>query len=225
MVPAIAIISRLVCLQGTRGSFKYCPKNALLSFCRNMKSAVHVPYAGWLIFACSALARTHDFKNFLSWIQVFCCKTLTIFNPRDTCFRTIISLLVCAVLYVITFTASFVSSPGYAYLSLSTCKPFFMFLHLILCCPSSNCISHAMIKCQMSILISYFPCLTARLFPREDPSIHPLAPLFAYLVIWNSLIRKNVGSLIRQFSSMRFYVATWPRRLLSLLQSSFVVSR
>jgi len=33
MIPAIAIISRLVCLQGTRGSFKYFPKNALLSFC------------------------------------------------------------------------------------------------------------------------------------------------------------------------------------------------
>jgi len=44
MIPAIAIISRLLCLQGTRGSFKYFPKNALLSFCRNMKSAVQVPY-------------------------------------------------------------------------------------------------------------------------------------------------------------------------------------
>jgi len=46
MIPAIAIISRLLCLQGTRKSFKYFPKNALLSFCRNMKSAVHVPYTG-----------------------------------------------------------------------------------------------------------------------------------------------------------------------------------
>ena len=46
MIPAIAIISRLICLQGTRGSFKYFTKDALLSFCRNMKSAVHVPYAG-----------------------------------------------------------------------------------------------------------------------------------------------------------------------------------
>ena len=46
MIPAISIISRLLCLQGTRGSFKYFPKNALLSFCRNMKSGVHVPYAG-----------------------------------------------------------------------------------------------------------------------------------------------------------------------------------
>ena len=35
-----------LCLQGTRGSFKYIPKNALLSFCLNMKSAVHVPYVG-----------------------------------------------------------------------------------------------------------------------------------------------------------------------------------
>jgi len=77
MIPAIAIISRLFCLQGTRGSFKYFPKNAVLSFCRNMRSAVHVPYAGWLILPCSAQARTHDFKNFLSSIQVFCCKTFT----------------------------------------------------------------------------------------------------------------------------------------------------
>ena len=46
MIPAIAIISRLLCLQGTRGSFKYFPKKVLVSFCRNMKSAVHVPYAG-----------------------------------------------------------------------------------------------------------------------------------------------------------------------------------
>jgi len=45
-IPAIAIISRLLCLQETRGSFKYFPKNTPLLFCRNMKSAVHVPYAG-----------------------------------------------------------------------------------------------------------------------------------------------------------------------------------
>jgi len=44
MIPAIAIISRFSCLQGTHGSFKKFPKNALLSFCRNMKSAVHMPY-------------------------------------------------------------------------------------------------------------------------------------------------------------------------------------
>jgi len=46
MISAIAIISHLLCLQGTRGSFIYFPKNALLSFGSNMKSAVHVPYAG-----------------------------------------------------------------------------------------------------------------------------------------------------------------------------------
>jgi len=76
IISAHTIISRLVCLQGTRGSFEYFPMNVLHSFCRNMKSAVHVPYAGWLILPCSALARTH-FKNFLSSIQVFCCKTFT----------------------------------------------------------------------------------------------------------------------------------------------------
>jgi len=46
MIPAIAIIIRLLCLQGTRGSFKYFPKNTLLSFCRNMNSAIHVQYVG-----------------------------------------------------------------------------------------------------------------------------------------------------------------------------------
>ena len=79
ILPVITIISRLLCLQGTREAFKYFPKNILLSFFRNKKSAVHVPYAGCLIFACSALACTHwhDVKNFLSSIQVFCCKTFT----------------------------------------------------------------------------------------------------------------------------------------------------
>jgi len=46
MIPATAIISHLLYLQWTRGSFEYFPYDALLSFCRNMKSAVHVPYAG-----------------------------------------------------------------------------------------------------------------------------------------------------------------------------------
>ena len=35
MIPVIAIISDLLCLQGTRGSSKYFLINALLSFCRN----------------------------------------------------------------------------------------------------------------------------------------------------------------------------------------------
>jgi len=50
MISAITIISRLLHLQRTRGPFKCFPKNALLSFCcsfcLNMKSAVHVLYAG-----------------------------------------------------------------------------------------------------------------------------------------------------------------------------------
>jgi len=169
LATAIAIISCLSCLQGTRGSFKYFPKNALLSFCRHMKSAVHVPYAGWLILPCSALARTCD---------RLCQHLSTIFH---------IVAWVCLLS-----------------LSLSTCKSLFMFLHLILCCPSSNCISHAIIKCRMTILISYFPCLTARFFPRKDCWIRPLAPLFAVLRIWNSFLLQNVFSFIRRVFSMRF---------------------
>ena len=45
----------------------------------------------------------------------------------------------------------------------------------------------------------------AYFFPREDCAIRPLSPLFAYLRIWNSLIRQNVGSLIRWSSSIRFH--------------------
>jgi len=132
------------------------------------------------------------------------CQEFSVINPsillqdlRHTLIRCLISLLLCAVLYVITFTPSFISSPECVHLSPSTCKPLFMFLHLILCCPSSYCIPHAIIKCRMTILISYFPCLAARFFPHEDCSIRQLAPLFAYLQTWNSLIRQNIGSLIR----------------------------
>ena len=67
----------------------------------------------------------------------------------------------------------FISSPEGAHLPPSTCKLLLMFLHLILCCPSPYCIPDAVIKCRITILISYFPCLTARFFPREDCSIRP----------------------------------------------------
>jgi len=112
---------------------------------------------------------------------------------------------IVAVLYVITFAPLFISSPECAHLSPSTNKLLVMFLHLILCCPSPYCIPHAIIKCRMTILMSYFLCLAARFSPREDCLICPLAPLLAYLWIWDSLIRKNVGSLICWFWSMRFH--------------------
>ena len=91
--------------------------------------------------------------------------------------------IVCAFLYVITFAPYFKSSPVCAHLSPSTRKLLFMFWHPILCCPSSYCMPHTIIKCRMTILISIFPCLAARFFPREYCSIRPLAPLFAYLRI------------------------------------------
>ena len=105
------------------------------------------------------------------WFQEF-----SVINPsillqdfHHALIRCLISLPVCAVLYVITSAPSFISSPGCAHLSPCTCQPLFMFLHLILCCPSSNCIFHAtqMIKYRMTILTSYFPCLAARFFPRR----------------------------------------------------------
>jgi len=237
VIPAITIISRLLCLQRTRGSFRYFPKNALLSCCRNMNSAVHVPYAGWLILPCSALARTRGSKNFLSSIQVFCCKTFTMLwydssyrwlmidfitwnsnlvplleglctsNPCRSEFSVLLDTIphivacVCSPLCHHLYSIFCISSPECAHLSPSTCKLIFMFLHLILCCPSPCCIPHTIIKCRVSILISYFPCLAAWFFPHEDCSIRPLAPLFAYIRIWNSFIRQNVGSLNRWFSS------------------------
>ena len=158
---------------------------------------------------CSALARTHDFKNFLSSIHVFCCKTVTMlwYDASYCCLCMMPHIVACVCnplchhLYTI-----FISSPECAHLSPSTCKPLFVLLHLILRCPSSYCLPHAINKCQMTILISYFPCLAARFSPREDCSIRPLAPLFAYLRIQNSLIRQNFSSLIGSFSSMRFHV-------------------
>ena len=118
--------------------------------------------------------------------------------PHNAVVRCLMSLLVCAVLYAITFTPSFVSSPECAYLSLSTfisslecahlslstCKLLFMCLHLIFSCPSTYCIPHAIIECRMTILMSFFPCLAARFKPCEDCSNRPLAPLFAYLKIF-----------------------------------------
>jgi len=45
IISAIAIISLLLCLRGTRGSFKYFHKNALVFILPYVKSAVHVPHA------------------------------------------------------------------------------------------------------------------------------------------------------------------------------------
>jgi len=78
--------------------------------------------------------------------------------------RCLILLLVYAVLYVNTFTPSFILTTECFHLSPNTCKPLFMFLHLIFCCPSSHCIPHAIFNCQMTILIRYFTCLVAQLW-------------------------------------------------------------
>jgi len=128
-----------------RSNFKYFPKNALLSFCHNMKSANHVPYVVYLILPCSALACTHNFKNFLSSIQVFCCKTFTLLwydvSYRSLCVQSSMS----SPLHHLSYCHE---SHECAHLSPSTCKPLFMFLHLVLRCPSSYCIPHAIIKCR-----------------------------------------------------------------------------
>jgi len=97
------------------------------------ESIFHVPHAGWFILLCSALARTHDLENFLSSIPKNCCSTFAVTMLwYDTA--------LCAFLYVIISTTSFISSPECTYLSPSTCKLLFMFLLLILYCPSAYCI-------------------------------------------------------------------------------------
>jgi len=112
---------------------------------------------------------------------------------------------VCAVLHVITFSLAFTLSPECAHLFPNTCKLLCICLHRIFRCLSSYCIPYAIIKCQMTMLINYFPGLAARFFPPENCLIHLLAPLLVYLRILNSLILQNVGSFIRWFSSMRFH--------------------
>jgi len=54
-----------------------------------------------------------------------------------------------------------------------------MFWYFILRKPSSYCIPHTIIECRMTILTTYFSCLAARGFLREDCLICPLAPLLA----------------------------------------------
>jgi len=119
--------------------------------------------------------------------RIFCHQSKCSAARPSSCFDTILHIVacVCSPLCHHLYTAGHFSipSPECAHLSPSTCKPLFMFWHFILCCPSPYCIPHSIMKCRMKTLIRYFPCLTARFFPREDCSIRPLAPLFAYLRI------------------------------------------
>ena len=95
MVLAIAIVSHLLCLQGMSGSFKYFPKNSLLQFCSDIKSAVHVPFAGWLILSCSARSFTHDL------IRVFCCRRPWPYCGTISHIVACVCSLLCHRLYII----------------------------------------------------------------------------------------------------------------------------
>jgi len=64
MISAIAIIPRLLCLQGTCGSFKYFPKRALLSFRRHTHTHAHT--------------NTHQHtRTFAHAHKYFCCQSYT----------------------------------------------------------------------------------------------------------------------------------------------------
>jgi len=67
--------------------------------------------------------------------------------------------------------------------SLSSC-----FCTSLSAAPSPYCIPHTIIECRMTILTSKFSCVAARFFQREDYSICPLAPLFAYLLMCHRVI-------------------------------------
>jgi len=143
MIPAIAIVFRLQgekvsCLQGMRKSFKYFSKNALLSCFHNMKSAVHVPYAGRLILSCSALACTHDFKIFFHLSKCFTVRISPYFDMMPHIVACVCSPLchhLCTIFHIVACVLICSQAPAS-----------FMFLHPILCCPSSNCICQAIIK-------------------------------------------------------------------------------
>ena len=118
--------------------------------------------------------------------------------------RILLSLLVCAVLYVVTFTPLFISSPACAHLSPNSSKLLFILLHLILCCPSPYCIPHAIIKCRMMILIIYFPWFTAK---RAPSGIRLGATEWSFLMILlTSAFRCVVCSLIALLSSACAFV-------------------
>ena len=131
MVPAVAIISRFYVSKRPAVRSNTSLRTLCFHFAVtwSLPSTCHMQ-PGWLILPCSALARTHDFKNFLSSIQVFCCRTFRV----APCFDTISHIVACVRsplchhLYTI-----FISSPECAHLSARTCKLLFMFLHLILC--------------------------------------------------------------------------------------------
>jgi len=157
---------------------------SLRTLCFHFAVTCHPRAMCRVILFCSALTRTHDLRIFLSSIQMFCCKTFSMLW-YDTSYRTTIPHIVACVctpvchhLYTI-----FHRRLRCAYASPSTYQFPFIFWHLIFSCPSSYCIPYSIIKCRMMILMSYFSCLAARFFPREDCSIRPLAPHFAYL--WN----------------------------------------
>ena len=138
--------------------------------------------------------------------RIFCHQSKCFAARPSPCFNTMPHIVACALLYIITFTLFFISSPECAHLSPSTCKPLFMFLHLILCRPSPCCIPHDINKCRMTILISYFPASrhgfshvkTARLV-----RWHHSLPTFGSEIALSA--RMSADSLIRWFSSMRFH--------------------
>jgi len=125
----------------------------------------------------------------------------------------------------VLITTSFILSPEHLQASLHVLAP-----------PSTLplLVMHPSRYYEMSIdnLDKLLSCLAARLFSREDCSIRPLAPLFAYLRIWNSLIHQNVGRS-RSFAGSPRCACTLTkkmfvpaeRKLLFPLQSSFAKSR
>ena len=100
--------------------------------------------------------------------RIFCHQSKCSATRPSPCFDTMSHIVACVcsplfhhlyiIFHIVAWVWSFISR------HLSRLKLLFIFWHLILCCPSLYCIPHAIIKCQMTILLYYFPCLAARFF-------------------------------------------------------------
>ena len=112
--------------KGRAGRSNTSLRNSLLSFCRNMNEVCR-PCAICRVIDIALLCPSlhTQFQEFLAINPSALLQDLHHVLILGWC---LISLLVCAVLYVITFASLFIPSPECAHMSPSTCKPLFIFL-------------------------------------------------------------------------------------------------
>jgi len=121
MVPAIAIISWLYVFKGYAGR----SNTSLRTLCFHFAVTWSLPSTclmqdDWY-FSGSALACTHDFKNFLYSIQVFCCKTFTILWYNALCHCLCVKSSMSSPVHHLTYCCLSVLICLQAPVSLSSC--------------------------------------------------------------------------------------------------------